>query len=122
MTPATTAAATVTGERRKLHNKSLSTNRRHHLDGTAKVDGAPGAVISATGGGLALDPETRIDNVIEQVDHQVDNHEEEPDHYEVGRHHRDIGKGHRLDEHQPHARPLEHGLGDDREGDDRAEL
>ena len=60
MTQATEAATTVTGERRKLHHKSLSANRAHPGRGTALGDTAPGAVISATDGDLALDPQARI--------------------------------------------------------------
>ena len=41
---------------------------------------------------------------------------------QIGRHHRDVGVLHRLDEHEAHAGPLEHRLGDDGEGDDGAEL
>src|ERR1700732_4711021 len=118
MTNAITAATTVTGERRKLHHKSLSANRHHHPAGASIEDTAPRAVISATGGGLARDPEAGIDDVIEKIDNHVDDDEEEPDQHEEGGHHRDVGKGHRLDEHQPHARPLEHRLGDDRERND----
>src|ERR1700741_1320853 len=119
ITTATTAAATVSGERRKLHIKSLSTARDHHPDCAASEDTMPGALISANGGDLALDPQARIDDVIEQVHHQVDDHEKEPDHHEVGRHNRDVGEGHRLDEHQTHARPLEYRLGDDGERNKR---
>ena len=44
------------------------------------------------------------------------------DQHQVRRHYRNVDEVHRLDEQQPHARPLEHLLGDDREGDDTAEL
>src|ERR1700757_3765463 len=122
MTTATTAAATVSGERLKLHIKSLSTARDHHPDCAASEDTMPGALISANGGDLPLDPQARIDDEIEKAPPQFDNHEKDPDHNEVGRHNRDVGEGHRLDEHQTHARPLEHSLGDDGERNNRAEL
>jgi peptide/nickel transport system substrate-binding protein len=56
------------------------------------------------------------------VDDEIDHDKKEPDQHEIGGHHRNIGKRHRLDEHQPHARPLKHGFRDDRECNDRAEL
>ena len=49
-------------------------------------------------------------------------HEHERDEAQVRRHHRDVGEVDRLDEQQAHAGPLEHGLGDDRERDDAAQL
>ena len=48
--------------------------------------------------------------------------EDEGDDEQVGRHHRDVDEGHRLDEQEPHAGPLEHGLGHQREGDQVADL
>ena len=52
----------------------------------------------------------------------VDDDEEEADEEQIGRHHGDVDEAHRLDEQQAHAGPLEHRLGDDREGDQRADL
>src|SRR6266851_4623423 len=63
-----------------------------------------------------------IDRGIEQVDEEIDDDEEEGDHDQVGRHHRDVGELHGLDEELAHAGPLEHRLGDDREGDQAAHL
>ena len=72
--------------------------------------------------GTALDAQARVDGVVQQVDDEVDDDEHQRDEAQVGGHHRDVGELHRLDEQQPHAGPLEHRLGDDRERDDRAEL
>ena len=71
---------------------------------------------------MALHPQAGIDDRVEHVDQRVDDDEEESDEEQVGRHHRDIDETHRLDEEQAHARPLEHRLGDDGEGDERADL
>ena len=71
---------------------------------------------------LAVDADAGIDAHVDQVDDQVDQHEQEGDQQQVGGHHRDVGILHGLDEHQPHARPLEHGFRDDGKGDDQAEL
>src|SRR5271169_3842111 len=70
----------------------------------------------------AVDPQTRIDDVIENVDHEIDHDEEEADEYQIDRHHRNVDKRDRLDEEKSHTRPLEDLLRDDRERDDRAEL
>ena len=59
---------------------------------------------------------------VEEVDDEVDDDEDQRDQHQVGRHDRDVDVLHRLDEQQAHAGPLEHRLGDDGEGDDRAEL
>ena len=48
--------------------------------------------------------------------------EKEGDEQEIGRHDRDIDVLNRLQEELTHAGPGEHRLGDDGEGDDRAEL
>ena len=48
--------------------------------------------------------------------------EDEGDEQQVGGHDRDVDVLHGLQEQEAHAGPLEHRLGDDREGDDRAEL
>ena len=66
--------------------------------------------------------QARIHDGVEQVDHQVDRHEHERHQHQVGGHDRDVDVLHRAEEQQPHARPLEHVFGDQREGDDRAEL
>jgi hypothetical protein len=70
----------------------------------------------------ALDAQARIDCVVQQVDNEIDDDEEQRDQAQVGGHHRHVGDADGLDEEQPHAGPLEHRLGDDRERDDRAEL
>src|SRR5687768_11240214 len=66
--------------------------------------------------------QTRIDHEVQHVDHQVDDDEDQRDQAQVRCHHRNVGELHRLDEQQPHTRPLEHRLGDDGEGDQAAEL
>src|SRR3954452_18666108 len=109
-TTATTAEATVTGERLKDHQRSLSKAR-------VRVEAISVPPCRATAG-----PQPRVDEEIEQVDHQVDADEDQRDQHQVGRHDRDIGGADRLDEEQPHARPLEHRLRHDGEGDDAAEL
>src|SRR5216684_1256525 len=70
----------------------------------------------------AVDAQARVDGVVEQVDDQVDDDEEKGDQHEIGRHDGNIGKADRLDDEDAHAGPLKDGLGDDGEGDDRAEL
>ena len=70
----------------------------------------------------ALAAQARIDDEIEQIDGEVDQHEQQPDQQQIGRHHGNVGELHRLDEELAHARPLEHRLGDDGEGDEGAEL
>ncbi len=67
-------------------------------------------------------PQPRIDDRIEDVDHQVDGDENQRHQQQVGGHDRDVDILDRLHEQEPHARPLEHGLGDDGERDHRAEL
>src|SRR6516165_9536171 len=119
MTSATSAAATVTGDCRKLHHKSLSKIRR---SGDADRSAAAEDASSANADSLAVDPKARIDKMIEQVDDEVDRDKKEADQSQIGSHDWDVGKGHCLDEHQAHARPLKDGLGDDGKGDDRAEL
>src|SRR5260370_25046050 len=75
----------------------------------------------AAGNGT-VDAQARIDGVIKEVDDEIDDDEEEGDQHEIGGHHRDVGKADRLDDEKRHAGPLEDRLGDDCEGDDRAEL
>src|SRR5512135_720500 len=110
----TTAATIAQGEWRKLHATSLSQESRR-----AALMRPPMSVPRRTG---TTDAQPWIDGVIEQIDDQVDDHENQGDQAQVRGHHRDVGVTHRLDEQQPHPRPLEHLLGDDRERDDRAEL
>jgi hypothetical protein len=66
--------------------------------------------------------QARVDHKVQQVHGQVHGHKDQRNQAQVGRHHRDVGKLHRLDEQEAHARPLEHGLGDDGKGDQRPEL
>ena len=68
---ATNAATIVAGDLLKLHRRSLSTNRRHRPGCAAGGDGVLEAVNSATGNHLPLDPQARIDDVVEQVDDQI---------------------------------------------------
>src|SRR6266851_546197 len=70
----------------------------------------------------AIDAQARIDGVVKKIDDEIDDDKEEGDQHKIGRHHRDVGKTDRLDDEEADARPLEHRLGDDGEGDDGAEL
>src|ERR1700674_5092914 len=69
-----------------------------------------------------LDAQARIDGIVQQIDNQIDQHKNQADKAQVRGHHRHVRKSDGLDEEQAHARPLEHGLGDNGEGDDRAKL
>src|SRR5580658_5567874 len=115
MAAATSAETIATGECRKLQARSPSKRRRQN-------PGCDTARSATAGSRLGAEAQPRIDQVIEQIDGQIDDHEEERDQHQIGRHDRNIGESHGLDEHQPHPRPLEHGLGDDRERDQLAEL
>src|SRR3954466_2840708 len=66
--------------------------------------------------------QARIDDGVEDIDHQIDGDVDQGDHQKVSRHDRDIDVLHRLHEQQPHARPLEYGLGDDCKCNNRAKL
>ncbi len=113
------AAATVVGEDLKLHQTSLSVTRCSQL----VVAGCCIAMsVARDFGRAALAAQARIDDEIEQVDDEVDDHEQQRDQQQVGRHHRDVGELHRLQEELADARPGEHRLGDDGEGDQGAEL
>src|SRR5271156_1105037 len=102
---ATIAAATVTGDRRKLHHKSLSRTRRSgDRDQAAPAE----ATRSANAHPLAVDPEAGVDQMIRKVDAQIDDDKEQSDQDQIGGHDRDIDKTHRLDEHQTHAGPLKY--------------
>src|SRR5947209_2617810 len=99
---ATIEATIATGECRKLQRRSLSKNPRSR-PGAAPSAAAAVALVEAvsssdTGEALALDPQPRVDHVIEEIDDEVDHHKEEPDQHQIGGHHRDICEGHRLDE------------------------
>src|SRR5262249_26222022 len=119
----TKAASTTSLARRKLCNRSLSRNaarrlRRALATGPARC--AAWAVMSAASlidlsRGAAQDADAGIDPNIDEVNHEVDEHEQERHQHEIGRHHGNVGVLHGLDEHQPHAGPLEHGLGNDGE-------
>src|SRR5216683_2313118 len=111
------AAITVMGEDLKLHQTSLSVTR------CSQPGGADGVVTSVSRHARAtLAAQPRIDGEIEQIDGKVDQHEEQPDQQQISRHHRDVGELHRLDEELSDARPGEHRLRDDGEGDQGAEL
>ena len=69
-----------------------------------------------------IDPQARVDGVVQQIDDQIDDDEDERDQTEIGRHHRDVDERNRLEEQQPHPRPLKNRLGDDRERDEQANL
>src|SRR5579883_364781 len=112
----TVAAATVTGERRKLQRRSLSSRR---LNAPAA---SPSLSVTMRPRAAAIQSQPRIDGVIEEIDDEIDDHEEEGDEDEIGGHHRNIGEADRLDDEEAHTGPLKDRLGDDREGDDRAEL
>src|SRR5690242_8719013 len=103
----TMPAATVTGERRKLQKRSLSRSRRSN---------GRMAASSAMRRRAALEPQARVDHVIEEIDDEVDDDEEEGDEHEIGRHHGNVGEVDGLNDQEPHARPLKDRLGDDGEG------
>ena len=67
---------TATGERRKLHHRSLSRNRWIAERGRSVVEED---AKSANPHPLAIDPQTRVDNVIEEVDDEVDDDKKEAD-------------------------------------------
>src|ERR1044072_479206 len=114
----TTAATTVIGEDLKLHQTSLSVTRCSQPPGAEAI----AMSVPRHTGRAALAAQARIDDEIEQVDDEVDHHEQETDQQQVGRHHRNVGELHGLDEELADARPGEHRLGDDGEGDQAAEL
>src|SRR3954464_8124302 len=89
----------------------------------AAARGAPGDSCECARSACSyrLNAKARVDRIVEEIDHQVDDDEKEPDQAKVSRHHGHVGEADRLDEEQPHPGPLEHLLGDDREGDDGAE-
>src|SRR5258708_39920784 len=93
---ATSVATTVTGERRKLHHRSLSASRAKRPARLGCV-GVPASVTMAPHY-AALDAEPWIDHVVEQVDDEVDDDEEEGDQHQIGGHHRDVGEADRLDD------------------------
>src|SRR5688500_3662782 len=104
----TAAATMVIGELRKLYQMSLSAARR-------KL--SISAISVPPGRRRAHAAQARVDDEIQQVDDHVDDDEEEADQQQVGGHDRDVGELHRLHEELAHARPGEHRLGDDGEGD-----
>src|ERR1700748_1269976 len=106
------AALTVTGERPRLHSRSLST-KRHQIAGRAGLAGALAAISSAMRSGLALNPQTRIDDVVKQIDDKVDDDKKEADQHQISGHDRYVGEAHCLDEHKSHPGPLEHGFCND---------
>ena len=67
-------------------------------------------------------PHARVEHRVEQVDHEVDHDEHEHDHHQVGHHHRPVELEDRVDHQLAHAGPREDRLGDDGEGDHRAQL
>jgi len=111
-------AETVTRDRRKLHHRSLSNIR---FSGDAERSPCV-STASANADSLAVDPETGVEDEIEEIDDKIYYDKKEADHDEISGHDRDVDKAHGLNEHQTHTRPLEHGLGDNRKGNDRAEL
>src|SRR5690242_2132504 len=111
----TAAAATATGEWRKLQARSLSQKRSAAPVRRPGVARAASANVASDHG--AIDAQPRVDDVIKQVDDEIDDDEKCGDEDEVSGHHRDIDEGDRLDEEQTHAGPLKYRLGDDREGD-----
>src|SRR4029077_8021429 len=118
MKSVTAAAVTVIGEDLKLHQTSLSDTRCSHPATAERV----AISVPCHARAAAFAAQARIDDGIEQVDREVDHHEQQPDQQQVGGHDRDVGKLHRLDEELADARPGEHRLGDDGEGDQRAQL
>src|ERR1700674_3704057 len=67
-----------------------------------------------------LDAQARIDGIVQQIDNQIDQHKNQANEAKVRSHHRDVRESDCLDEEQTHARPVGHGLGDQREGNDGA--
>src|SRR5262245_31105026 len=128
----TTAASTTSLERRKLCSRSLSRNAARRLRRAlamvpVREAALEGAVLSAASlidlsRGPAQDADAWIDPHIHEVNDKVDEHEQERHQHEIGCHHGNVGVLHGLDEHQPHAGPLEHGLGNDGERDHGTEL
>src|SRR5947207_3733209 len=106
------AATTVSEEDLKLHQMSLSAARRNQAVISVATDACR----------AALPAQARIDDEVEKVDGQVDQHEQQADQHQVGCHHRNVRELHRLDEELADARPGEHRLGDQGEGDQGAEL
>ena len=74
---AATAAATVTGDRRKLHQRSLSSARRSV--GGSLTAAATGTTPSANAHSLVVDPQPRVDHVIEKIDAEIDEDKKEAD-------------------------------------------
>src|SRR6056297_3298628 len=117
----TTKATTATGEWRKDQMKSLShVRRRREARGAAGVSMRVSAMSVPPAG--AVDAQARVDREIEHVDDQVDTHEHHRNEHQIGGHDGNIHELDRVDEEKADAGPLKHRLGDDREGDDRAQL
>ena len=56
------------------------------------------------------------------VDDEIDSNEHQRDEDQISRHNRDIDKFDRLNEQKAHSWPLENSLGDDRKGNERANI
>src|SRR5262249_25714370 len=111
------AAATVIDHGLEVHQMSLSAARSSPF---TKAERATTPMPAGTHQAGAT--QARVDGKIKEIHREVDQYEQQPDHHQVGCHNRDVGELHRLDEQLAHARPGEHGLGDDGERDQRAEL
>src|SRR5215475_5712693 len=115
-----TAAIIVMREREKEYKMSLSNARRTQpvprlaLAAASAGRGTAASVMRGSRSMRATDgrAQARIDDGVE----------DQRNHQQIGRHDRDIDALHSLHEHQPHAGPLEYGLGDDRKRNNRAKL
>src|SRR5690349_21368862 len=96
------AAAITMGECRKLYHTSPPRGTR----GTRSA--AHMASSPAERRRTAAQAQAGIDGEVEEVHDEVDDHERERHEHEVGGHEWDIHEPHRLQEEQPHPRPLEH--------------
>src|SRR5258706_5030157 len=100
-----TAATTMSLERRKLCKRSLSRNAASRLRhaarswtgvtrGCAMRSGASCIALNAP----AEDAYARIDAHVDEIDHEIDEYEHERHQHEIGCHYGDVGVLHRLDE------------------------
>ena len=69
-----------------------------------------------------LQADTRIEEKTDEIDDGVGDDEEQAHQHEIGGDKRDVGAGHRLKKEEAHPRPLEHRLGQQCVGDQRADL
>src|SRR5215467_3493281 len=121
MRSVTRAASTVTFDCQNENTISLS-SRRKMPRGRAGSSELESCAVLIASGCARIDPNARIYNDVQEVNDEIDGQEDQGNQKQIGRHDRDIGVLHRLEKQQTHARPLKHGLRDDGESNDRAEL